>query len=169
MFAVVMAMTTPAHAGLFLLADASVSVAAEAAAHHPYEAVGTWTAYTLGGAVLAAGLSTLLKKEPDRGRLLLGRSLGSLVGGVLGSRLAAVMYPSIWNWCYDPLLLVAMAIGFGLLGYATSYPVVNLMDRLGPRLLRGWLRSILGAKDLGDDDNPSPPTTPAKSVTTPTP
>lgn len=146
---------------------------------HPYEAATVWSLLTLGGSIIAAGLSTMLRTMPDSGRIVWGRSLGALVAGILGSRLAAALYPQIWNWCTDPLLLVALSVGLGLVGYAASYPLVNTIDKISPRLVKSWLRSLLmrylveGRRKEGDDDPPEPsPPPPAAGTgtgTTPLP
>jgi len=145
-------MITPSPLGVLLLA---AGTSLPPPPHHPYEAVGIWTVYTMAGSVLAAGLSTLLKNKPDKGRLLAGRSLGSIVVGVVGSRTATVWYPQIWSWCYDPLLLVALSLALGLIGYAVSYPAINLLDRLAPRLLRRWIRSSLDEETVKEMEKDS--------------
>jgi hypothetical protein len=149
--------------GVLLLLATGTTVITPIIPHpHPYEAAGIWTVYTLAGSVLAAGLSTLLKSTPDKGRLLAGRSLGAIVGGVFGSRITAVWYPQVWNWCFDPLLLVALSLVLGLFGYAVSYYAINLVDKAAPYLLRRWIRTSLDeetANELIKDkpkDKPEP-------------
>ncbi len=144
--------------GVLLLLAAGTTTLTPPPSPHPYEAAGIWTVYTLAGSVLAAGLSTLLKSTPDKGRLLAGRSLGAIVGGVFGSRVTTLWYPQVWNWCSDPLLLVALSLVLGLFGYAVSYYAVNMVDKAAPYLLRRWIRASLDeetAKALIKDTHPA--------------
>lgn len=144
-------MAAPSPTGvLLLLAAGTTAITPIIPTPHPYEAAGIWTVYTLAGSVLAAGLSTLLKSTPDKGRLLAGRSLGAIVGGVIGSRITAVWYPQVWNWCYDPLLLVGLSLVLGLFGYAVSYYAINLVDKAAPYLLRRWMRTSLDEETVNE-------------------
>jgi len=120
----------------------------------------TWAVYTLGGSALAAGATYCLKTQMDKGRLLVGRSMGAFMMGIFGSRLAALYYPQITELANDPILLVLLGIAFGAVGYAVAYPVINLLDRISPSLARKFFKRA-GFEDPGDEP-PQPPTHQAK-------
>ncbi len=162
--------------GIAIVTDAATAAATEAAFHHA--AAGTWAVYTLGGAALAAGATYCLKAEMDKGRILVGRSLGAFIVGVFGSRLASYHHPKIMEWSADPILLVMIGIAFGLFGYAVAHPVINLIDKLSPMLVRRFFKRSGLLDDLEPvrlpvplpaTPGPASPVLPIVSTSTPRP
>lgn len=99
-----------------------------------------WIVYTVAGAALASGLAFFLRTQRDSARVLIGRSLGSLCVGTLGSRVSALFHPPILTWTEDPIILVAFGLVFGLVGYLISLPLVNLLDSASPNMAKGLMK-----------------------------
>lgn len=95
-----------------------------------------WVVYTVAGAFLASAMALMLKTTHDRPVTVIGRSIGGLLFGVLGSRVTALICPDIVQWSHDPILLGGLGVAYGLLGYTVSYPLVNFLDKRSPDLVK---------------------------------
>jgi len=91
-----------------------------------------WSLLPLMGALIASATAFLLNRDREVGRIVAGRTIFALVGGVSVPKFASLIHPSLADVITDPLILVLFGIMAALPCYFLAKPIIERLGKQAP-------------------------------------